>query len=290
MYFTTLPDHSSPGFDEQLHFSRFGKSNVIFNARSTSSHCDRHVGCLSIKTVLEGEEWYGVNGRMLAVRPGQFLVLNNHQEYSCRINGRSARTLSIFFKTDLANSILQDLIANDRKTPEFIQTIRDIDPVLQSQLSALTASLNTNGYVADSVEELLIPLLTSLITTHQSDLLASTKVGGIKASTKKEIFKRICIARDVLHSFYADNIDLQTVSNMSTLSVPQLVRQFKEVFGTTPHRYLIDIRLQRAVDLLKSTNETITDVAWKCGFGNTSAFCRAFKTKYKTSPLTLRWS
>lgn|GEM_PF-6663929 len=35
--------------------------NIIFNALSKKSHCDRHVGCLSIKTLWgKGEEWYAV--------------------------------------------------------------------------------------------------------------------------------------------------------------------------------------------------------------------------------------
>ena len=56
MYFTQLPDHSIPGFDEQAHFDRFKKQNMIFNAFSRQSHCPNHVGCLSIKTALAGEE------------------------------------------------------------------------------------------------------------------------------------------------------------------------------------------------------------------------------------------
>jgi len=86
MYFTSLPDHRNPDFDEPAHFSRFQQQNIIFNAISNKSHCDRHVGCLSIKTVRGGEEHYGVGKRRLTIRPGQLLILNNDQEYSCRID------------------------------------------------------------------------------------------------------------------------------------------------------------------------------------------------------------
>jgi AraC family transcriptional regulator len=99
MYFTSLPDHTKPGFDERSHFSKFKKHNIIFNALSRYSNCDHHVGCLSFKTVLSGEEWYGIGNRSIAVRPGQFLVMNDDQPYSCRIdNGESARVLSVFLK------------------------------------------------------------------------------------------------------------------------------------------------------------------------------------------------
>src|ERR1022692_2191701 len=101
MYFTSLPDHSKPGFDEQSHFGQFKKHNIIFNALSTYSNCDKHVGCLSFKTVLSGEEWYGIGNHRLAVRPGQFLVLNDEQTYSCRIEkGDEARVFSGFFKKE----------------------------------------------------------------------------------------------------------------------------------------------------------------------------------------------
>ena len=86
MYFTSLPDHREPGFDEQLHFSKFKRHNIIFNALSSKSHCEHHVGCLSIKTVSCGEEWYQTSSNPLAVKPGQFLVLNDDQEYSSWIN------------------------------------------------------------------------------------------------------------------------------------------------------------------------------------------------------------
>ena len=49
MYFTQLPDHSRPDFDEDLHFSRFKKQNIVFNALSTQAGCDNHIGCLSFK-------------------------------------------------------------------------------------------------------------------------------------------------------------------------------------------------------------------------------------------------
>jgi AraC family transcriptional regulator len=68
------------------------------------------------------------------------------------------------------------------------------------------------------------------------------------------------------------------------LSTPQLVRQFKSVFGRTPYQYLIDIRLQHAAYLLMQTPDDIRDITWASGFNDTSAFCRAFRAAYGTSP------
>ncbi|MEP6612410.1 MAG: AraC family ligand binding domain-containing protein, partial [Mucilaginibacter sp.] len=139
MYFTALPDHSKPGFDEQLHFSKFRKHNIIFNTLSGSGYCDKHVGCLSFKTVFTGEEWYGINNNRVAVRPGQFLVLNDEQTYSCNIaGGEKVRGFSVFFKNEFAASVLHDTLSGEggqldnydltnSTAPEFFQTLTNFD-------------------------------------------------------------------------------------------------------------------------------------------------------------------
>jgi AraC family transcriptional regulator len=103
-----------------------------------------------------------------------------------------------------------------------------------------------------------------------------------------EIYKRLCIAREFLHSTYKDNPNLDDISKEACLSVPQLVRHFKAVFGVTTHRYLKQIRLQRATELLKSTQNPVQEITWMCGFENVSAFSRAFKTAYGKQPTEYR--
>lgn len=300
MYFTRLPDHTEPGFDEAQHFSLFKKHNIIFHAESRRSYCDDHVGCLSIKTVLSGEEIYGVEGRQLPVRRGQFLILNNEQRYSCRISsGEKARTLSVFFKKAFAASVLFDSLhseaflldntdGGDGDVPEFFQTLRPVTPEMSRQFSGLVQLLEKEGDHEAMTDEYLVWMLRSLICIHRSDVKRAGLVKAVKAATRKEIYKRLCIARDVLHAAHGENIDLKKIGAAAGLSVPQLVRQFKSVFHTTPYRYLTDIRLQQAADLLRRTEHPVQDIAWTCGFENAAAFSRAFKTLYGVQPTAFR--
>lgn len=300
MYFTSLPDHTKPDFDEKLHFSMFKKHNIIFNAESSYSSCDHHVGCLSFKTILSGEEWYGINRQELAIRPDQFLILNDEQDYSCHMDtGEKVKNLSVFFKKEFAAAVFHDTLYKEEtlldvpfdhqdKTPEFFQTLQPITAELQQQLNFLLHKLANQGYHSSMADEHLVFLLRYLIQTHHSDTRRAQHVSAIKRSTKIEVYKRLCIAKDILHSSYIDDIDLNVMSNLSCLSVPQLVRQFKSVFKTTPYQYLINIRLQRAAELLKATTKPIHEVTWLCGFENVSAFSRAFKTAYGTTPTGYR--
>lgn len=299
MYLTALPDHSSSDFNEELHFSRFKEHNVIFNTTSSFSFCDDHVGCLSFKTILAGEEWYGINNRRLAIRPGQFLILNNEQNYSCNIDTHeNVRGVSVFFKKEFASSVFNDTLKNDAELldnpfllhnsqPEFFQTLNAIEPEVQFKLTTLISDLETDGYNGGT-EEHLVFFLHYLIRTLKSESKRAAEVSAVKQSSKMEIYKRLCVAKDFLHSTFMEKHDLDTLSINACLSVPQLVRQFKSVFKTTPHQYLMQIRLNRAAELLKNSDKPVHEITWQCGFENVSAFCRAFKSAYDTQPLIFR--
>ena len=300
MYFTSLPDHNKPGFDEQLHFSSFKKHNIVFNALVSSSHCENHVGCLSFKTVLSGEEWYGINKRRIAVRPGQFLILNDDQTYSSNIDTiGKVQSLSIFFRNEFASAVfsdelhseeqsLNDPFYNERQVPEFFQTLNYAEPGLLKQLSDLIFSLESEGYNSNLADGHLVGILQYLIGAYKKGKKRVNNVNAVKASTRTEVYKRLCIAKDFMHSCFADKPDLQAISNEACLSVPQLVRQFKIVFNATPHQYLTRIRLEYAAGLLRYTSMPVHEITWKCGFENMSAFCRAFKSAYGVQPHNYR--
>jgi len=300
MYFTHLPDHTDPGFDEQLHFSRFGQQNIVFNAVSSKSHCDRHVGCLSLKTIWSGEEWYGVDGRRLAVRQGQFLILNNDQEYSCKIDTpEKVRVVSIFFKKEFAAAVFRDALSGEdalleqpfeagRRPLEFFQTLGEVDAALQHRITRLINVLNEYGYEKNRVDEHLVFLLHYLMRTHKTEVARAGRVYAVKPSTRVEIYKRLCIAKDLMHSSYMERPDLDAIGNAACLSTPQLVRHFKAVFQRTPHQDLVRIRLNHAAELLRRTSLPVHEITWKCGFENTSAFCRAFRTEYGVTPSYFR--
>ncbi|HMG90106.1 MAG TPA: hypothetical protein VK589_08595, partial [Chryseolinea sp.] len=230
MYFTRLPDHTEHLFDEELHFSKFRKHNVIFNAVSSKSHCARHVGCLSIKTVLRGREWYGIGDRQLALTPGYFLILNDDQEYSSRIDhSGNAGILSIFFKREFASSVFRDASCKEEilldtphethaNTLEFFQTLNEIDPGLHQKLFGLIGAIDRYGYNNDMVHEHLVFLLHDIVRVHKMEMYRTSQVRAVKPGTRKEIYRRLCVAKDLLHSTFMDKPDLSSISHASCLS------------------------------------------------------------------------
>ena len=74
------------------------------------------------------------------------------------------------------------------------------------------------------------------------------------------------------------------IANLVSLSRRQLERLFKQYLGSLPARYYLELRLQRARQLLQGTNYSIVQVGLMCGFSSGSHFSTAFGTLFGITP------
>lgn len=77
----------------------------------------------------------------------------------------------------------------------------------------------------------------------------------------------------------ADSIGL----NRTTLS-----KRFNKALGAPPKTYLINLRMQRAMTLLKQSTVPVSEIAGACGYPDVNYFIRLFRTKTGSSPLVFR--
>jgi AraC family transcriptional regulator len=66
--------------------------------------------------------------------------------------------------------------------------------------------------------------------------------------------------------------------------VSHFARSFKQAIGQTPHRWLIDRRLDEAKKLMLTSSMGLSEIAVGCGFADQASFSRAFKRVSGTSP------
>ena len=81
---------------------------------------------------------------------------------------------------------------------------------------------------------------------------------------------------------------LADVVQHSSRCQEHFTREFSRHFGITPTRYLANLRVDRAAELLVTTNATVERVCYECGFETPSYFFRLFKQRKHMSPLTYR--
>ena len=91
-------------------------------------------------------------------------------------------------------------------------------------------------------------------------------------------------AEAMLLAGLASGVRLDEVARRCNLSVSQFGRTFKKTMGLTPHRWLVQRRLERAQDLLLWSTLPLAEIALDCGFSEQSHFTRTFTRLVGTSP------
>jgi len=76
--------------------------------------------------------------------------------------------------------------------------------------------------------------------------------------------------------------------NALGLSLKALRLRCTRGYGVPPQIHYLHLRLDRARDLLKNTEMTVTEIALATGFGTLPGFSRQFKLRYRHSPRSLR--
>jgi len=99
--------------------------------------------------------------------------------------------------------------------------------------------------------------------------------------------ERISRARDILAEQYDRPITIGYLCAQVGTNEFKLKRGFHELFDTTPHRMLTEIRMRRALELLEEKTP-ISIVAYQVGFQHVSSFSAAFRHFYGSSPSALR--
>jgi transcriptional regulator GlxA family with amidase domain len=100
--------------------------------------------------------------------------------------------------------------------------------------------------------------------------------------------EKVLGALALMESNPEEPLDRALLARLSGVSVRQLERPFITLLGATIGSSYLNLRLSRALTLLKETSLTTMAVAVACGFVSTSHFSRAFKRRYGSPPSSLR--
>lgn len=100
--------------------------------------------------------------------------------------------------------------------------------------------------------------------------------------------RRLRLAKDLMDREWSQPLDLAAVAARAGYSRYHFARRFREVYGETPGRYLTRRRIERAQDLLRSANLTVTEICLLVGFTSLGTFSARFKQQVGVSPSQFR--
>jgi AraC-like DNA-binding protein len=97
-------------------------------------------------------------------------------------------------------------------------------------------------------------------------------------------------ARDLADRRYAEPLTVADLAAAAGLSPSYFSREFRRVFGESPHQYLLTRRLERAAALLRTTDRPVTEICHQVGLASLGSFTSSFRRVHGVTPTAYRSS
>lgn len=190
-------------------------------------------------------------------------------------------TRQIKFQPDLRLLCEQGLLDERYRAMPLRQDLNFQDPELASLLRCMAheiASGCPNGTLF--AQSLSLGVARRLIQTHGAL--------GVQPERGRFTPPQARAVRDFIASAFAQDISIDALASMTGVSKPHFARLFRSTFGMPPHRYVLKLRLQESLNMLRTGDTSLADVALLCGFSSQSHFTGAFKKAFGTTPGNVR--
>ena len=155
----------------------------------------------------------------------------------------------------------------------------DFKKALKPKIDALTESHSLTKLL------LLIEVLDQMSLTQDYKILNASKY---YLQTQKEDNDRINVIFNYVKDHFKEQITLETVAELSNMTVPSFCRYFKKITNKTFTQFVNKYRITHSLKLLAEQPMSITEVCFDSGFNNFSYFNKTFKEHTQKSPSQYR--
>ena len=275
---------------------KMGENGMI--CASARRHSWRGVAGFSLKRFSGGNAHYRVGNLTRRVDPNHYFLVNQGQAYEIDIDSPSLVTSRcLFFRNGLIGDVIDGVTrstdwaldhlsqAGDK---ELSQQLYPIDSSLQRYLSNLEQRISSNSCNQLEREELFHVVGRQLVLRSRQETQMAEKVEAAKESTRRELYRRVVLARDYILSNWERSISLQEMAKVSSLSPNHLLRSLRAIYRVSPGSFQQSIRLKAAVTYLGNRDSTVTQIAQECGFESLPSFIRLFRSRFGASPIQFR--
>ncbi|MBQ7402182.1 MAG: helix-turn-helix transcriptional regulator [Lentisphaeria bacterium] len=217
-----------------------------------------------IEIVLGGEIKYGELNDLRTCRRGMILWHQGGEETIWRSEGKSFTSFAMRFR-----------LLEQWQRPGHFGEWKDLD--------------NLDDFVVDTMQRFFDPNVDKrifgnyLINRLFWEFYASTIV-----SSRPDLPLPLAKAMTLLQNEDVATITVAQIARSVQVSAPHLNLLFRKHLDTTPHSYLLQLRLKRARVLLSNTDQPIKNIAEVCGFNCKESFYRVFRAEQGITPAAYR--
>ncbi len=243
-----------------------GIYNSQYAAKNTMVSKNRKTSMFEIELSIEeggisyiGEDSMAITPCMvICAKPGQ--IRHTRFPYKC-----------YFVHIILHEGVLYDALM---QMPDFFETDK------AEHYARLFQKLLKYNDVSGDQEIMQQSLFLELIYTLRRDTEGLSKIGNYKNSNAIRMETALRFIKENI----TEELTLQTVADAVFLSPVHFHTCFKAAVGMTLREYVEERRIKIAIQLLMSTDMSLTEIAYACGFSSQSYFSFVFKRRMKMTP------
>ena len=246
---------------------------ALFKASYTTYRYKPHFHeTYTVIVIIEGTGDYSYEKKKFITSRGSFLILNPFEVHT----GRSVGQVPLIYRSMY---IPKEIFYNvDQRFRNEGLPVFDNNIIHNEKVASMILDIHHRLYHSPTrleSEYMLDDLINKLID-----------VGSVRVSFRPDDhFQPLAVRRlkEYIHEYYDQNISLNDLSRAAELSPDHVVKLFKKRFGLPPHQYLLNLRIEKAKNLL-ADKIPVMDVAFQTGFFDQSHFIRNFKKIMGVTP------
>lgn len=239
--------------------------------------------------VLQGEFQYQVDTEQINIPANYSLLLN------CITSGKQLRNpepsstceiVIVTFYPDILKKIY------DRELPTLLHAPKNIvsnksnekinnDFLIQKYIEGLLFYFENPSLIN---EDILVLKLKEIIL-----LLSQTQNAEAVQIILSQLFSPTTYTfKQVIEANLFSQLTIEQLAEQNNLSVSSFKREFAKLYNDSPANYIKNKRLEKAAQLLRVSDQRITDIAFDCGFNDLANFTKSFSDKYSITPTNYR--
>lgn len=265
--------------------NRYAEINAFYNLRLDEFHMQTHAhNRCEIMYVTDGSCEVELDGQLFKLNPGHFVFIDQNVwhrlqvyenfpcsimnlEFTCTANKQG---IDLHYIVQRASSFKRFL--EDRQDYKLLYDNQNMLNTMKTLIDMLDNKASDNNYMAELVFSQIL-------------IIMSRCVKSSKNQTGMFFIKK---AKEYMNENYLNDITSEMISDFVGINRSYLHVLFSKYENCSVTTYINNLRLERAVFLLKNTNMKITDIAFSTGFNSRQHFGHTFKKHFNTSPLKFR--
>ena len=227
---------------------------------------------------------YMIEDNMYDLHDNDFMLLPpNVYHYTSYLFGDCRRCCIYFRKEDISQELIEMMPGGE----DFFRQLRifQVSDINRRKIDDTLKQMSDEETCNDRRSPALLQLLLHVL------LMQCSRICTFLPDAPSKIFTadpQVLQAARFINENYRVQLNAADIAGAVGFSPNYLSRKFKDTTGMGVHEYLIYVRLRNAAFELRSTNQSVTEIALQCGFSNSNYFKDVFKKYYSMTPREYR--